>query len=71
MQEGHVICYESQKLNEHENKYVTYDLDLVAILDALKMWRPYFLGRRFFLMTNHYGMKYLFNQPRLNARKSR
>jgi len=71
MQEGHVICYESRKLNEHENKYVTHDLDLVAILDALKMWRPYFLGRRFLLMKNHCGMKYLFNQPRLNARKSR
>jgi hypothetical protein len=37
MQEGHVICYESRKLNEHEINYVTHDLDFVSIVHALKM----------------------------------
>jgi hypothetical protein len=57
MQEGKVICYESIMLNEHEKNYVTHDLDLATIVHALKMWRHYLLGRRFFLMTDHFGLK--------------
>jgi hypothetical protein len=36
MQEGHVICYESIKLNEHESNYVIHDLNLATIVHALK-----------------------------------
>jgi hypothetical protein len=64
MQEGHVIFYESRKLNEHEINYVTHDLELASIVHALKMWRHYLLGRRFVLMTDHSGLKYLFDQPK-------
>jgi hypothetical protein len=71
MKEGHVIFYKSRKLNEHEINYVTRDLELVAIVHALKMWRHYLLGRIFFLMTDHSGLRYLFDQPKLNARQAR
>jgi hypothetical protein len=71
MKEGQVVCYESQKLKKHEKKYVTHDLELAAIFHALKMWRHYLLGRIFILMIYHYGLKYLFDQPRLNARHDR
>jgi hypothetical protein len=71
MQEGSVICYESQKLNEHEVNYVTHDLELTAIVHALKMWRHYLLGRKFVLMTDHCGLRYFFDQPKLNARQAR
>ena len=37
-QEGHMICYESQKLKEHERNYVTHDLELAVVIHALKMW---------------------------------
>jgi hypothetical protein len=37
-QEGTVICYESQKLKENERNYVTHDLELAAVIHALKMW---------------------------------
>jgi hypothetical protein len=71
MQKGSVICYESRKLNEHEVNYVTRDLDLAAIVHALKMWRHYLLGRKFVFMTDHFGLRYLFDQPKLNARQAR
>jgi hypothetical protein len=71
MQEGKVICYESRKLNEHEVNYVTHDLELATIVHALKMWRHYLLGRKFVLMTDHYGLWYLFDQPNLNAKQAR
>lgn len=66
-----MVCYESQRLNEHELNYVMHDLELAAIIYALKMWRHYLLNIRFTLMTDHGGMKYLFDQPKLNARKAR
>jgi hypothetical protein len=68
MQNGKVIYYESRNLNEHEHKYVTRDLEIETIVHALKMWRHYLLRRRFVLMTDHCGLNYLFNQPRLNDR---
>ena len=71
MQEGHVIFYKSRKLNEHEINYVTHDLELAAIMHALKMWRHYLLGRRFLLMTDNCGLRHMFDQPKLNARKAR
>jgi hypothetical protein len=71
MQEGHEVCYESRKLNEHEINYVTHDLELVAIVHVLKMWRHYLLGRIFILMIDHCGLSHLFDQPKLNVRKSR
>jgi hypothetical protein len=71
MQEGHVIFYEYRKLNEHEFNYVTHDMELAAIVHALKMWRHYLLGRRFVLMTDHSGLRYLFGQPKLNVRQAK
>jgi len=56
-----VICYESKKLNENEKNYMTYDLELATIIHALKMWRHYLLDRRFVLMSDHSGLRYLFN----------
>ena len=66
-----VICYESRKLKEHEKNYATHDLELATIVHALKKWRHYLMGRRFELRTYHNGLKYLFDQPTLNARQSR
>jgi hypothetical protein len=71
MQEGHVICYEFINLNEHEINYVTHDLELDTIIHSLKMWRHYLLGRIFVFMTDHSGLRYLFDQPKLNARQAR
>jgi hypothetical protein len=70
-QEGFVICYESQKMKEHERNYATHDLELATIVHALRKWRHYLMGRRFELRTDHNGLKYLFDQPTLNARKTR
>jgi len=60
MQESQVFCYGSQKLNEHEQHYVSHDLELVSIIHALNMWRHYLLNRKFSLMNDHGGLKYLF-----------
>ena len=70
-QEGHVIAYESRKLKVHENNYATYDLELVAVIHALKMWQHHLIGIKFVLMPDNKGLKYLLDQPNLNARQGR
>ena len=71
MQDNHMVCYESRKLKENGKNYDTHDLELAAILHALKMWSHYLMGRKFELRTDHCGLKYLFDQPTLNSRQAR
>ena len=70
-QEGHVITYESRKLKTHEKNYATYDLELAVVIHALTMWHYHLIGRKFILMTDNKGIKYLLDQPNMNARKAR
>ena len=69
MQEGGVIAYASRKLKPHEEQYATHDLELVAVMLALKLWRHYLVGRSFTLKTDHQSLQYIFTQRDLNARK--
>ena len=62
-QEGHVISYDSRKLKVHKKNYATYELELAAVIHALKMWRHHLIGRKFVLMTDDKGLKYLLDQP--------
>jgi hypothetical protein len=70
-QEEFLVCYESRKLKEHEKNYATHNLELAAIVHALRKWRQYLMGKRFELRIDHNGLKYFFDQPTLNARKIR
>jgi hypothetical protein len=70
-QNGFVICYESRKLKDHERNYATHDLELAAIVHALRKWRHYLMGKRFELRTDNDGLKYLFDHPNLNFIQSK
>jgi len=70
-QNGHVICYESRKLKEHERNYDTHDLELVSIVHELNMWRHYLMVEKFELRSDQNGLKYMFEQESLNVRKKR
>ena len=50
---------------------MTYDLQLAAVIHALKMWCHNLIENSFILMTDNKGLKYLFDQPNLNARQAR
>ena len=65
-QYGLVIFYESRKLKEHGQNYTIHDLELAALVHALKILRHYLMGKKFELRTDHPGLKYLFEQPNLN-----
>ena len=70
-QEGHPVAYESRKLRIHELNYPTHDLELLAVVHALKLWRHYLLGRTFELQTDHKSLKWIFTQPDLNMQQRR
>ncbi len=59
MQEGHVVAYESRKLNLVYQNYPTHEKELSAIVDALKIWRHYFLGRHFRIKMDHANVRFL------------
>ena len=66
MQEGKVVAYASRQLKPHEKNYPTHDLELAAIVFALKIWRHYLYGEKCFIYTDHKSLKYLPSQRELN-----
>jgi hypothetical protein len=53
MQDGHVVAYASRQLRKHEEKYLTHNLELAAIVHALKIWRHYIIGKRCEVYSDH------------------
>ncbi|WVZ80034.1 hypothetical protein U9M48_027549 [Paspalum notatum var. saurae] len=71
MQEGRVVAYASRQLRKHEANYPTHDLELAAVVHALKIWRHYLLGNTCHIYTDHKNLKYILTQPELNMRQRR
>jgi hypothetical protein len=69
MQEGHVIAYASRQVRKHELNYPTHDLELAAVVHALKIWRHYIMGTKCQVYTDHKSLKYIFTQKDLNLRQ--
>jgi hypothetical protein len=66
MQEGQVVCYASRQLGKHDEKYPTHDLELAAVVHALKIWRHYLNGHHCKIYSDHKSLKYIFTQDGLN-----
>ena len=60
MQHGKVVAFAARKLKVHELNYPTHDLELAAVVFALKKWRHYLYGVTFEVFTDHKSLKYLF-----------
>jgi hypothetical protein len=66
-EDGRVIAYISRKLRKHEESYANHDLDLLAILYALRVWRLYLIRQKFKLKIDHCGLQHIFTQSDFNA----
>ncbi|KAL0551944.1 hypothetical protein IC582_011037 [Cucumis melo] len=71
MEQGKVVAYASRQLKSHEQNYPTHDLELAAVVFALKMWRHYLYGEKIQIYTDHKSLKYFFTQKELNMRQRR
>ncbi|XP_073017757.1 uncharacterized protein [Primulina eburnea] len=67
----HVVAYDSKQLEPHETRYHVHDLELAAIIFALKIWRHYLYGISFTIYTDHKSLKFLVTQTELNMKQRR
>ncbi|GJY13729.1 putative reverse transcriptase domain-containing protein [Tanacetum coccineum] len=71
MQREKVIAYVSRQLKIHEKNYTTHDLELGAVVFALKMWRHYLYGTKCVVFTDHKSLQHILDQKELNMRQRR
>ena len=64
-----MVAYASRQLKLHEQNYPTHDLELAAVVFALKIWRHYLYGKKCRICTDHKSLKYLLTQKDLNLRQ--
>ena len=68
---GGVVAYGSRQLKNHEGNYPVHDLELAAVVFALKSWRHYLYGETFEVLSDHKSLSYIFTQRDLNLRQRR
>ena len=61
MQNRNMVAYASRQLKPHEKNYLAHDLELVAVVFALKIWRHHLYGVGFEVFFDHKSLKYLFD----------
>jgi len=69
MQEDKVVAYASRQLKSYEKNYPTHNLELAAVVFALKIWRHYLYGIPCKIYTDHQSLNYIFTQKELNLRQ--
>ncbi|GJX99844.1 putative reverse transcriptase domain-containing protein [Tanacetum coccineum] len=71
MQREKVISYASRQLKIHEKNYTTHDLELRAVVFALKIWRHYQYGTKCIMFTDYKSLQHILDQKELNMRQRR
>ncbi|GJV60232.1 putative reverse transcriptase domain-containing protein [Tanacetum coccineum] len=71
MQREKVIAYASRQLKPNEENYTTHDLELGAVVFALKIWRHYLYGTKCIVFTDHKSLHHTLDQKELNMRQRR
>nr|GEW28543.1 putative reverse transcriptase domain-containing protein [Tanacetum cinerariifolium] len=71
MQREKVISYASRQLKIHEKNYTTHDLELCAVVFALKIWRHHLYGTKCTMFTDHKSLQHILDQKELNIRQRR
>ncbi|GJX17776.1 putative reverse transcriptase domain-containing protein, partial [Tanacetum coccineum] len=71
MQRENIITYASRQLKPHEENYTTHDLELGAVVFALKIWRHYLYGTKCTVFTDHKSLQHILRQKELNIRQRR
>jgi hypothetical protein len=62
MQEGRPLAFTSKQLSERNLGKSIYEKKMLAILHVVDLWRPYLLGQRFQIKTDHQSLKYFLEQ---------
>nr|GEY47752.1 putative reverse transcriptase domain-containing protein [Tanacetum cinerariifolium]GEY47772.1 putative reverse transcriptase domain-containing protein [Tanacetum cinerariifolium] len=71
MQREKVIAYASRQLRTHKENYMTHNLELGAVVFALRLWRHYLYGKKCLVYTDHKSLQYILDQKEFNMRRHR
>ena len=71
MQEGHLIAFESRKLNNTERRYMVQENKMTAIIHCLRVWRHYLFGLHFTILTDNVATSYFQTQKKLSPKQAR
>ena len=71
MQSKREVAYGSRQLKNHEHNYPKHEMELEAVVFALKIWRHYLYGKEFEVYSDHKSLKYIFTKRNLNMRQRR
>ncbi|GJS57517.1 putative reverse transcriptase domain-containing protein [Tanacetum coccineum] len=69
MQRGKVIAYASRQQKIYEKNYTIHDLELGAVVFALKIWRHYLYGTKSVIYTDDKSLQHIFSPKELNIRR--
>jgi hypothetical protein len=69
MQDCHMVAYASRQQRKDKVNYLTHDLELAIVVQALKIWRHYLMGKSCEIYTDHESLMYIFTQLNLNLRQ--
>ena len=70
MQDGHMVAYESRKLQDRERRYPVHEKEITAIIHCLHVWRHYLIGKSFVVKTDNVAESYFASQPKLSAKQA-
>lgn len=61
-QQGKLLAFMSQALGVTKQSWSTYAKEMLAIIEAIRSWRSYLLGQKFYIQIDHRSLKYLLKQ---------
>eukprot|EP00253_Pinus_taeda_P005189 PITA_05189 len=64
-QHGKPICYHSETFNPAMVNYPTYDKELYVLVQSVKKWKHYLMGKETVIHTDHQPLQYLHSQTKL------
>lgn len=62
MQDGRPLAFISKPLSPRNIGRLTYEKEMLAILEAIKKWKTYLQGHHFIIKTDHQSLRYLLEQ---------
>ena len=68
IQEGHLVAYESRKLNDTKRRYTVQEKEMTAVVHCLRTWRHYLLGSKFVIRTDNVATSYFQTQRKLSPK---
>lgn len=61
-QQGRPIAFLSRALGPQKRAWPIYSKEMLAIIEAVRCWRPYLMGRKFQILTDQRSLKYFLEQ---------